>query len=105
MFNDTIKLAYDIFGEKAFGMWKKREEELEYSSTSNLFLFDPMMLVLSSMLDNKEQLINAKQSIDDGIQQLQQKYPILNEGRKNTKADIKQRVEIFHDYFNSFIQC
>jgi hypothetical protein len=105
LFNDTIKLAYDIFGEKAFGMWKIREEELEYSSTSNLFLFDPMMLVLSSMLDKKEQLINAKQLIDDGIQQLQQKYSILNEGRKNTKADIKQRVEIFHEYFNSFIQC
>ena len=105
LFNDTIKLAYDIFGEKAFGMWKKREEELEYSSTSNLFLFDPMMLVLSSMLDKKEQLINAKQSIDDGMQQLQQENPILNDGRKNTKADIKQRVEIFHDYFNSFIQC
>lgn len=103
LFNETIKLAFDIFGEDAFGMWKNKDEEMEFSSTSNLFIFDPMMLVLSHMLDKAERLISRRNEIIDGIKQLQLDNEILNEGRKNTKADIKQRVDIFHQYFNQFI--
>lgn len=106
LFNDTILLVYDIFGEDAFGIWKSKDEDNDYySSSSNLFLFDPMMLVLSSMLTNREKLINLKQEIVNGIKPLQTENPILTEGRKVTKNDIKKRVEIFYNYFNRFILC
>ena len=63
------------------------------------------MLVLSSMLTNREKLINLKQEIVNGIKPLQTENPILTEGRKVTKNDIKKRVEIFYNYFNRFILC
>ena len=106
LFNETIKLAYNIFGEKAFGMWKVQDDDkMEFSTDPNLFLFDPMMLVLSTMLNKGNILIENKEDIYNGLRELQNKNSILTEGRRSTKNDIKERAKIFYEYFNSFIKC
>lgn len=103
LFNRTIKLAYDIFGVDAFGVWRKRGDEWFFFGKPNMFLYDAIMTVLSQKLHNSDALLTNKNNIVNGIQELYQDNEILREGRKGGKSNLEERINIFENFFNQFL--
>ena len=103
LFRSTIKLAYDIFGNKAFGVWRKRGEEWFFFDKPNMFLFDAIMTVLSQKIKFGDKLVDNKSNIVLNIKSLYQTNEILREGRKGGKNNISERISLFNEFFNQFV--
>jgi len=102
LFKETIKLAYDIFGIKAFGVWRKRGEDWFFFDKPNMFLYDAIMTVLSQKLSHGDALVRNRDRISSDIQVLYQNNEILREGRKGGKSNLSERISIFETFFNQF---
>lgn len=103
LFEHTIQLAYDIYGEKAFCMWKKNSKGDTYRWTKRAatVIYDPLMVVLSENLSKAEHLIKIKSEIVEGTRNLFEDNDELLNGRNTSSSNVKDRIRIFREYFNS----
>ena len=103
LFESTIQLAYDIFGENTFCMWKKNSkgDAFRWAKRATIVLYDPLMVVLSENIDKNECLVSMKNDIVNGIKELFETNDELLNGRNTSPSNVKERIRIFRDYFNS----
>lgn len=107
LFNDTIKLVYDIYGDDAFRLWKynkARKDWILYSRPA-IVLYDPIMLVLSQMLDKAKALIAKKEDIVASTKKFHQDYEDKFNGRNTNRSNMIDRIEIVEDYFKRFVNA
>lgn len=109
LFENTLKLAYDIFGDSAFYMYRKREtlngdEKWNWFSRTTTTVYDPMMQVLSNLLPYKEILVNKKVDIQVEIKNFYKEKYELFEGRKNNKVDIEKRIFELKKFFERYLE-
>lgn len=99
IFNETCKLAYHIYGDLAFCLYRKRNgAEIHYERPTKV-LYDPIMHVLSTMLYKKDELISKKEIIKQNTKDLHLKNQELFDGRRTTKKDVNARFELMKDFF------
>ena len=104
LFERTIQFAYDLFGLGAFGVWKQNDEgEWGFVARPNVFLYDPIMVVLSQMLDFKDVLISKRERILSRRDELYKQTAILQDGRQTSKTAIENRMKIISDFLREFI--
>lgn len=103
LFERTIQLAYDIYGEKTFCMWKKNSKGDSYRWTkrATIVLYDPLMVVLSENIDKSERFISMKDDIINGTKDLFENNEDLLNGRNTSSSNVKERIRVFREYFNS----
>lgn len=103
LFERTIQLAYDIYGEKTFCMWKKngKGDTYRWAKRATIVLYDPLMVVLSENIDKAERLVCMKDGIINGTKELFEKNEDLLNGRNTSSSNVKERIRIFREYFNS----
>ena len=103
LFERTIQLAYDIYGEKTFCLWKKNSkgDTYRWSKRATIVLYDPLMVVLSENIDRTEHLVSMKDDIINGTKELFEKNDDLLNGRNTSSSNVKERIRIFREYFNS----
>lgn len=104
VFDKTIRLAYDLFGPGAFGVWKQGEDEAwVFSQRPNVYLYDPVMVVLSQLLEHKDSLLAHKEEIVEAWLGLFKNYQILRDGRQTSKTAIECRMQIILDFMNGYL--
>ena len=108
IFEDTIKLADKIFGEKAFYMYRSRttrtgEISWNWYARTTTTIYDPMMQVLSELLEYSEILIRKKREINEEIINFYKKNYEIFEGRNSNKSDIEKRIEKMKKFFLEFL--
>ena len=108
IFDETIKLAYDLLGEKAFKMYRVRKtrdesENWNWYNRTTTTIYDPLMQVLANNLHRKEQLIQKKEMIADKIANFYMENYENFEGRNSNKADVEKRVYLFQNFFDEII--
>jgi hypothetical protein len=102
LFNDTCEFVYELFGEQAFCVYRKRNGvEIHYDKPAKV-LYDPIMHVLSSMLDNKAAILEHKEEILLGTKDLHLSNQILFDGRKTTKKDVNNRFNLIKEFIEKF---
>jgi hypothetical protein len=106
VFEQTIKLVYDIYGEQAFCLYKQVSGKQQWYLTRNpkKTIYDPVMTVLSQKLDYADTFNNNKDKVMAATIELMKNQPELFNGRKGTKSDIAKRIDAFDAMFNKFIQ-
>lgn len=106
VFEQTIKLVYDIYGEQAFCLYKQVSGKQQWYLTRNpkKTIYDPVMTVLSQKLDYADTFNNNKDKVMAATIELMKNQPELFNGRKGTKSDIAKRIDAFDTMFNKFIQ-
>lgn len=106
VFEQTIKLVYDIYGEQAFCLYKQVSGKQQWYLTRNpkKTIYDPVMTVLSQKLDYADTFNNNKYKVMAATIELMKNQPELFNGRKGTKSDIAKRIDAFDAMFNKFIQ-
>ena len=106
VFEQTIKLVYEIYGEQAFCLYKQVSGKQQWYLTRNpkKTIYDPVMTVLSQKLDYADTFNNNKDKVMAATIELMKNQPELFNGRKGTKSDIAKRIDAFDAMFNKFIQ-
>ena len=89
-----------LLGEYPFGVWKLKQGEWEFQKNPNMFIYDPIMCVLSQYVENRDGLLKRKDEIRNGLERLIKDNDIFRDGRKGSKSAVKDRI----DKFNAFIQ-
>ncbi|MBE5191098.1 DUF262 domain-containing protein [Vibrio parahaemolyticus] len=103
MFTQTIDLAYEIFEEQAFYLYRERKGSWYWLERPTLAVYDPMMQVLSQNLDNREILVGNKDQICEEIKTFyQDNYEVFG-GRNVNAADQKLRENLLSEFFKRFI--
>jgi hypothetical protein len=102
LFNDTCKFVYELFGELAFCVHRKRNGiEIHYDKPAKV-LYDPIMHVLSTMLDNRAAILQHKEKIFRGTKELHLSNQVLFDGRKTTKKDVNNRFNLIKEFIEQF---
>jgi hypothetical protein len=102
IFEETVNLAYDIFGHKAFWLHRNREDKWFYYERPTKILYDPLMQVLSNLLEKKDELLKNKERILEGLENFHKENEVFK-GRDTNKTKVIERIEVLSKYFNSFI--
>ncbi|CAK2410322.1 DUF262 domain-containing protein [Vibrio sp. FF145] len=103
IFNQTIDLAYDIFGEQAFQLYRERKGNWSWYDRSTIAVYDPMMLVLSQNLDNKAVLVSSKTEIVAAIEGFYQANYEAFGGRNVNESALKERENLLAKFFEGFV--
>ncbi|EXC04000.1 hypothetical protein J533_4120, partial [Acinetobacter baumannii 4749] len=103
VFEDTVMLAYQIFGHKAFWLHRNREDKWFHYERPAKILYDPLMQVLSNFLDKSDELIKQKDQILEGLEDFHKRENEIFKGRDTNKTKVIERIEVLNNYFISFI--
>jgi len=68
LFQETIKLAYDIFGEMAFYLYRNRKTGWSWYERPTTAVYDPMMMALSKRINAKTTLVSKRHLILEKLQ-------------------------------------
>lgn len=105
LFNDTIELAYKIYKDRTFAIWKKgANEEWIWKNRPTNLVYDPMMYVLSTLLDKKVSLLAKREDIIQRTRDCMQSHDALFNGRNTTKSYILQRIALFERMFENILK-
>jgi hypothetical protein len=102
IFVQTCELAYEVFGKTAFYLYRKSDDNIVQNSRPTKTLYDPIMGVLSSMLDDKDNLIRHKTAIQTDIKQFLIVKGDFFDGRKTNKSDFKTRYALIKDFLEKY---
>lgn len=113
LFDETIKLAFDIYGDNVFKLRKKmvlkdaddgKDVYLwRWNSTPNLMVYDPVMVALSNNIERKAELVDKKNEILGKTQYLFEHYEGMWNGRNTAKANVEERIEAFDRLFKGVL--
>lgn len=103
IFTDTCQLAYDIFGEKALWLYRVRNGNTIHYERPTKVLYDPVMHVLSALIDKSEVLISKKDEIIAASESLHLNNQELFDARLTTKSAVNDRFKLFQQFFNEFL--
>ena len=105
LFNETIQLAFEIYGDNVFKLRKKFEYEdkdtgekvsiWRWNSTPNLVVYDPVMVALSNNIEHKAELLTKRVEIMERTQCLLQADEGMWNGRNTAKKNVEDRIEAF----------
>lgn len=106
LFEDTMKLAYELFGDKAFCMFKmnKNTEQYRWTKKPTMVIYDSLVTVLSRHLNESSYLIGQKDNVVAQLEQLFRENDSLLNGRNTSKSDVSQRISIFDEFFTEMLQ-
>ena len=113
LFNETIKLAFEIYSDNAFKLRKKvvfKDENngnevamWRWNSTPNLVVYDPVMVALSNNIEYKDKLLAKKDEILERTQDLLEADEGMWNGRNTSKKNIEDRIKAFDCLFRRML--
>ncbi|MCC4773688.1 DUF262 domain-containing protein [Vibrio cyclitrophicus] len=103
MFSKTCELIHQLFGDKAFCLYRTRNEKPIHYDRPTKLLYDPLMFVCSNLLMHSDKLINRKSEIIKDIPNLHLNNLELFEGRRTNKVYVIKRVELFTEFFEKYL--
>jgi hypothetical protein len=103
LFEETISLIYEVFGENAFNLYRVRDGKWIWYDRPTKAVYDPLTRVISQKISIKEKILENKELIKDNLEQFYQNYYDSFKGRNNTPSDIIFRTKLFNDYIDNLL--
>lgn len=104
LFENTIKLVFDVLGEDAFRLYRPRKNEWNWLDRPTIVAYEPIMLAFSQRLDHKTELQDQAENIQAALPSFYQTNYGIFEGRKVNRADIESRNEAFLTFLDTFLE-
>jgi hypothetical protein len=108
LFNKTITLVDDLYGDKAFLLFTKRKNgEFNWYPRPSKLVYDPLMNVLSNYVLNEEKVAKLIKKKDDVIIKtaaLFEEHSKDFNGRNNNKSDVIRRKALFLKLFEEILE-
>lgn len=103
LFEDTIKLAYDIFGDSAFYLYRQRKTGWGWYERPTTAVYDPMMMSLSERLSSKDKLVGRRNKICAELIEFYKVNYDKFEGRNTNPSALEERDSKFNEFFDRFV--
>lgn len=103
LFINTSDLLFSIFGEKGLWLHRQRQGSWIHYERPTKVLYDPIMYVISGLLNSQEKLIKNKAQIIRDTKALHEQNQDTLGGRNTNRNDVLQRIEILTEFFNKYI--
>lgn len=103
LFIETSDLLFSIYGEKALWLHRQRQGSWIHYERPTKVLYDPIMYVISGLLDSHEKLIANKVQIIKDTKILHKQNQETLGGRNTNRNDVLQRIDILTKFFNQYI--
>jgi hypothetical protein len=103
LFKNTIELVYQILGEKAFWLLRKRGSSWQWYQRPTTVVYDPLMFVFSGYVDSPEKVLGAKESITNSLEELYKANYDEFEGRYTNLSNIETRNRLLLGLFTKIL--
>ncbi|WP_351189883.1 DUF262 domain-containing protein [Shewanella sp. TB4-MNA-CIBAN-0142] len=103
LFNATIDLAYDLFGEQAFQLYRERKGKWSWYDRSTVAVYDPMMLILSQNLQHRVMLLDLKDEINNELELFYKENYEQFGGRNVNESALKEREDLLAGFITRFV--
>lgn len=103
LFIETSDLLFSIYGDKALWLHRKRQGSWIHYERPTKVLYDPIMYVISDLIDFKEKLIANKEEIKKDTKVLHEQNQDTLGGRNTNRNDVLQRIEILDQFFKKYL--
>jgi len=103
LFQETIELVYETFGEKAFWLWRFRNGQWGWFSRATIAVYDPMMYVFSGWLSQKKDILSKKDKFREEITVFYEKNYATFEGRSVNRSDIEERNNLLNEFVTRIV--
>ena len=103
LFVRNINVAYGLFGDKAFKIYKHRYSSLTWGSVAEKYIYDPMMLALTQLQLTDDEILKVDK--DELTQEIQIFYSTFEkdfDGKKQSRSDIKHRAELIYYFLSKY---
>ena len=108
IFNNTIEFAHNLFGKKAFWIYRKRREKesrkikWSFYEKSSKTIYDPMMYVLSTLHEKQGILIKRRNEIIESMPDFYMRNYASFEGRSSNRNDVIKRINLLYKHIDKF---
>lgn len=99
IFLETIQLAEDIFGERAFWLLRQRKEHWSWLERPTTTVYDPLMSVISQHLDKADVMRSKASVFQKNIAQFYVANYEIFEGRNVNPSALVSREKAFNEFF------
>jgi hypothetical protein len=103
LFEQTVKLVYDVLGEDAFHLYRPRKSSWGWFDRPTKVLFEPLMYAFSQRLDRGEELLLKASEIRSALPEFYKTNYAVFEGRKVNRADISARNDALVALLDAFL--
>ena len=106
LFTDTARFAYELFGDRAFWLWRRRagREVLWYwLQRPTKVVYDPLMFALTAHLSKSGKILARKDAVVDDIKSFYEKDYQAFEGRATNRSNLIQRNELFLKFLSRYV--
>jgi len=102
LFKSTIKLAYNLFGDQAFFLYRQRKTGWSWYERPTTAVYDPLMFALSNNLNISEQLLAKKENINQELIEFYRENYTYFEGRNTNPSALENRDQLFIQFISRF---
>ncbi len=100
IFEKTIAFVESIFGNQSFWVLRKRNEgDWHWRQHPTTVIYDPLMLVCSQLIDQKEKLIPKAKKLNAKREKLFKEHEELFGGRAVNPAKLEERIQVLARMF------
>jgi hypothetical protein len=100
LYEDTIRFVYQLFGEKAFWLYRKRQSGWSWVNRPTTAVYDPLMQTASAFLEQSKYILAKKPKMDEIMVDFYTKNYSSFEGRNTNPSIIVERDNKFQELFN-----
>jgi len=93
LFQETVKLVFEVLGEDAFHLWRQRKSGWNWFDRPTKVVYEPLMYAFSQRLERKTELLLRAEQIRAALPGFYQTNYAIFEGRKVNRADMSARNE------------
>jgi hypothetical protein len=91
LFQETVKLVFEVLGEDAFHLWRQRKTGWNWFDRPTKVVYEPLMYAFSQRLERKAELLVKAEQIRAALPEFYQMNYAIFEGRKVNRADMSAR--------------
>jgi hypothetical protein len=103
LFQDTVKLVFEVLGEDAFHLWRQRKSGWNWFDRPTKVVYEPLMYAFSQRLEHKSELLAKSDEIRTALPVFYQTHYAIFEGRKVNRADMSARNDAAIALLDSFL--
>ncbi|GAA2603081.1 DUF262 domain-containing protein [Dactylosporangium fulvum] len=103
LFRETIDLVYEVFGERAFWLWRTRNGRWNWLSRPTTVAYDTIMYTFSQRIDDKELILQRKEELSASLPRFYEANYSSFAGRYTNPANIISRRRLFGGFVDEVI--
>jgi hypothetical protein len=107
LFEQTIEFAEELLGERAFWLYRKRtvkgQDHWSWLERPATTVFDPLMLVLSTLLPEKQALLSKTSSMEEALRAFYTDNYAVFEGRNVNPSALNERERMYREFFTRIL--